>query len=111
MELTVTLDRRAFLAQAMHLGSIVLAGLLPFQVGCSRSETTCYDPELFSTPERSLRDSKGYVDRSPHGDTKQCSGCQFFRTGDPDSCGSCQILGGPVHARGHCDAWAARTSG
>jgi hypothetical protein len=107
----VTLDRRRLLLQAVHVGSIALAGSLASLVGCSRSESACYDAELLSTPDRSLRDSRHYADVSPHGGAMQCGGCQYFRTAGAEGCGSCQILGGPVSARGHCDAWVARAAG
>jgi hypothetical protein len=111
MEIDVRLNRRTLLVRASRVLSVALAGWLPFHVGCSRSETSCYDPELFSTPERAQRDAQGYVDISPHSDARQCSGCTFFQSDESEGCGRCQILGGPVRARGHCDAWAGRSSG
>jgi hypothetical protein len=110
MGLEMKLERRRLLLHALRFSFLSFIGLLPFQLGCSRSETACYDPELFSTPERSLRESRGYVDASPHADARQCGGCEFFRAGEPEGCGRCEILGGAVAARGYCDSWAARES-
>lgn len=88
------------------------AGLLsPFALGCTPAEPGCYDPELLSTPERSLRRARAYTDHSSHrgadGALQRCAGCQFFGAGGAvEGCGACQILGGPVSAAGRCDAWS-----
>ena len=106
MELT----RRELLERGQR-GALFLAGaLLTAAVGCSKNEPTCVDPDLLSTPERALRKSQAYVDDSPHGVEKNCSGCQFFSREGGAGCGQCQILGGPVHAGGHCSAWAEKTA-
>lgn len=95
---------------------IASAGLLPVAAGCSPSAPRCYDPELLSSGEASLRRTQGYVDVSTAvsatGDAKACEGCQFFRREvDGGDCGHCEILGGSVSAKGHCNGWSAKRSG
>jgi hypothetical protein len=99
-----------FALAGLSLGGGVLLGV----TGCSDASGGCVDAELLSTPERSLRKTQRYVDRSPHGAEQQCGGCQFFSATDQttdqttvtSACGTCRILGGPVSATGHCAAWA-----
>ena len=89
----------------------VAGSLLAGVSGCSDDAIECVDPELLSTPERALRVTQNYVNRSPHGEAKQCGACQFFRPKTAAGCGECQILAGPVSRTGHCDAWSqAKTS-
>lgn len=84
------------------------ASLVPVP-GCSGSDP-CAAADSLSTSQASLRTSFHYAPRSPHGEAKQCSQCQFFtiRVGDAQGCGDCEILQGPVNGRGHCESWTAR---
>ncbi len=102
----VCLTRRELLRRGRS-GILGLAGgLVVLPIACSKDERICVDPDFLSTPERALRTSQGYADRSPHGHEKSCSGCQFFTQEGEVGCGRCQILGGPVSSGGHCNAWA-----
>gem|GEM_PF-1014416 len=100
--------RRELLEQGQRGALCLAGGLLMAAFGCSKSEPSCVDPDLLSTPERALRKSQGYVDHSPHGREKNCAGCEFFRQEGEAGCGRCQILGGPVSAGGHCSAWSPK---
>lgn len=105
------IDRRTLLRRLAGLGAVAWVGVPgPSPLGCSGSEPTCYDPELLSTAEQSARRLRGYVDRSPQGESKRCGGCAFFESGEPADCGHCKILAGPVSAMGLCGAWADRTA-
>jgi hypothetical protein len=80
-------------------------------LGCHKAPTElrCDDVDALTPAERTLRlDTLGYVDRSPY-PAKVCEGCQLFRGGSPDACGSCSVLKGPVHAKGYCKSWIARS--
>ena len=105
--------RRAVLKAGSGTLVVTSLGASLFSPGCSGSAPQCFDPEMLSAGQRSLRAGQGYVDRStaqgPHGATRACSGCQFFEaSAETAACGRCQILGGPADARGHCKAWAER---
>ena len=54
-----------------------------------------------------MRAELHYVEASPD-PGKQCAGCAFF-SNLQGSCGTCQILNGPVNPNGHCDSWSARS--
>ena len=103
----MTRTRRQILLEIARLG---LAGMALFGwSGCSESDA-CFDPESWTTGEASLRASLHFAARSPHGEAKQCSGCEFFRpkADDGHACGDCQILQGAVNAKSHCDSWSAK---
>ena len=100
------ISRRDAMCRFARVGLSIGGGVLLGVTGCSDASGGCVDAELLSTPERSLRKTQRYVDRSPHGAEQQCVGCQFFSAVDSPACGTCRILGGPVSAMGHCDAWA-----
>ena len=115
-EVIVRSTRRSFLERAI---SVIVFSAVPAptaMLACSGEEPPCADPELLSTPERSLRRTRGYLEvsrtRAPDGSLRSCEDCQFFQR-EPESvhCGRCKILGGPVSATGHCDAWASRQVG
>ncbi|MBK7948839.1 MAG: high-potential iron-sulfur protein [Deltaproteobacteria bacterium] len=104
----MSFTRREVLVGGVGL-ALAGAGLVGMS-GCGDADP-CVDADALTTGQASLRASFHYEARSPHGDEKACSGCQFFaaRTEDALGCGSCQILQGPVNGRGHCDSWSART--
>jgi hypothetical protein len=106
------IDRRTLLRRLLGLGAVAWVGVpWPSPLGCSASEPTCYDPELLSTAEQSVRRVRGYVDRSPQAESRRCGGCAFFESsGELADCGHCKILGGPVSAMGLCSAWAEKTA-
>jgi hypothetical protein len=120
-EHALRIDRRTLLRRLAGLGAIAWVGVPgPSPLGCSGSEPTCYDPELLSTAEQSARKLRGYVDRSPQGESRRCGGCAFFEPGkfepggfepgERADCGHCKILAGPVSATGLCGAWAEKTA-
>ena len=100
------LRRRDFLEMAAPL---IVAAALPVTAGCGAPGSICSNEEILTTPERMLRVSHEYIESSPHGRGMSCARCQFFLAGPPETCGSCEILGGPINPAGHCDAWAEKT--
>lgn len=108
--------RRALLIWVAGLLPVSLAGTLSMStIGCSPSSALCYDPDLLSTPEKSLRTSLAFTDVSPFdgkdgGELKRCGGCQFFRAAAEEGCGECQILGGPVSAASVCNSWSIKAA-
>jgi hypothetical protein len=105
----MTFTRREVLITGAGLALCSGAALVGL-TGCGESDP-CVDADALTTGQASLRASFHYAARSPHGEAKQCAGCQFFsaQAGDANGCGTCQILQGPVNGRGHCDSWSART--
>ncbi len=70
---------------------------------------SCQDVSALSDAEKSARSALQYTDRSPNAD-KYCSICTFWRpASDPAQCGSCQLVKGPIHPKGYCTGFAAKT--
>lgn len=69
----------------------------------------CVDPDELSDAVQGMRDSLSYTDASSN-PQRACSGCTYFKPAKPgDACGHCEVLGGPVSAKGHCDSWTKRS--
>lgn len=69
---------------------------------------TCTDTSGLTDAEKQLRTQQEYTDHSPF-DDKTCANCRFFQAAQqPDSCGTCQVVKGPIHPEGHCKLWAAK---
>ena len=75
--------------------------------GCTKEEFSCNDISGLRRKDLELRTSLKYVDASPHGETKNCTNCEFFVKGDKNQCGKCTLVQGPIHPQGYCGAWAA----
>ena len=103
MVVAVLWTRREWLAR---MALAPLAAALPV-AGCGDAWPSCNDPDSLTTPQRQIRESFEYADRSPHGEAKRCAGCRFFETRGEGSCGHCPILNGPVSPAGHCNSWSA----
>ncbi|MBM4218481.1 MAG: hypothetical protein FJ171_02355 [Gammaproteobacteria bacterium] len=90
------LTRRHFVFRAALLG---IAGVAFTRA--AQAAGSCVTPE-----SESLRASLNYVGTAAD-PSVACARCAFFTAdaaGGP--CGTCQILGGPVDATGHCDSFS-----
>jgi len=92
-------NRRRFLTTTAHLPlGFMIAGAVSAQ---------CVDEEELSDSVLGMRESLEYTDVAP--DAKQtCSACSFFHAGTAGGCGNCEVLTGPVNAKGHCVSWTKR---
>jgi uncharacterized paraquat-inducible protein A len=69
------------------------------------ARAACVDPDELSDAVQGMRDSLSYTDAAADAQ-RACRGCTYFKPAKPsDACGHCEVLGGPVSARGHCDSW------
>lgn len=94
------IDRRKLLVRGMQL---------PFVLVLARAaDAACMDPEELSDTVQAMRDSLEYTDAAS--DPKQaCGGCSYFKAEKTGaSCGNCELLRGPVSAKGHCVSWTKR---
>jgi hypothetical protein len=97
-----SMTRRTYLTV---LGS---AALVPIVAACSGGANKCEDTSSLTPAELQLRQSLQYTTVSPHAD-KRCDNCQPFVAGpDPQSCGTCAIVKGPIDPKGYCNSWAAK---
>src|SRR5262245_29572654 len=89
--------RRGFL-QAGAAGATTLL----LQVGCRPKVFVCNDAPNLSPEESSGRGAVNYSDVAPD-PAKDCSKCRRFVAGPSnDSCGTCQVVKGPIHPKGTC---------
>lgn len=100
------LSRREMLGHTVQLAVI---GSVPVLLnGCTKPDFRCEDVSGLSEDAAELRAALEYQDRSPHGETKKCSNCAFFKAGKENECGRCTLLKGPIHPLGYCNSWAAK---
>lgn len=94
-------DRRKFMARGLQASALIFVG--------ASAGATCVDPDELSDSVQSMRESLEYTDSAP--DAKQsCKRCSFFKAAKPsDACASCEVLGSPVSATGHCVSWTKRS--
>jgi High potential iron-sulfur protein len=94
-------NRRKFLACGVQLPAAVLF---------VRTATgACVDPDDLSASVQGMRESLEYTDAASQS-TQACGGCSFFKPKKAgDSCGHCEVLGGPVDVKGHCVSWTKRS--
>lgn len=101
-----TFSRREMLGYTVHLTVI---GSTPILLSaCTKPEFHCEDASSLSEDDAELRFALEYQDRSPHGETKNCATCAFYKAGNENECGQCTLVKGPIHPQGYCNSWAAR---
>ena len=71
---------------------------------------TCTDTTGLTEQEIAARTNLNYVDESPM-EGKDCENCALYVVAaEGAQCGTCQTIKGPIHPRGYCDIWTARTA-
>jgi hypothetical protein len=120
-------SRRGFLKRAAFIGAagLMTPGLLsacsnegsaertdPDPSGNSMEQgaevtTACPATAELSAQDKATRQSLNYVDESPEPE-KFCTNCRFFKQpAATGACGGCEIVGGPIAAKGYCNTWVA----
>jgi hypothetical protein len=102
--------------------AIALSGLgaITFLSGCGRKKEEpeetkktsepCSDLSGLSESEKETRDLYRYVSNSPHED-KKCHLCNYFiPPAGGSTCGTCQIVKGPINPNGYCTSWVKKIS-
>lgn len=92
--------------QLLRCGSLLPVAALPLLQGCGGGAGRCVDPDMLSRGEQQMRKTREYTANSASAQ-ENCASCQFFRRDKAGECGDCEILDGPVNARGYCNSWAA----
>jgi hypothetical protein len=89
------------------LTAVASAGLSA--CGKKTEPDSCNDVGALSEPEKMARSALQYVDKSPHAD-KRCELCSLYQpAADVAQCGGCQIVKGPIHPKGYCTGFVAKT--
>lgn len=95
--------RSALGALALPLAVVPVALL-----GCSKA-LKCDDTSALPPDAKKARvDVAGYVERSTDV-MKTCERCTHFAAGGEDQCGTCKIVEGPIHPKGTCKLFVAKT--
>jgi hypothetical protein len=100
-------DRRAFLRSAVTLGAAAGAASLLAACGKGGGALVCTDVAGLAPAEAATRTSLQYVEASAD-PTKLCSGCVLYVAGQPNACGGCQVVKGPINPGGYCASWAKK---
>ncbi|MGB5286309.1 MAG: high-potential iron-sulfur protein [Polyangiales bacterium] len=101
-----TLTRREMLGHGLRLA--VIGSTPALLSACKKPELHCEDASGLSEADLVLRTQLEYRDLSPHGESKNCESCAFYRAGEKNACGRCTLVKGPIHPLGYCDSWAAK---
>jgi hypothetical protein len=120
-------SRRGFLKRVVFIGAagLIVPGLLsacsnegsvertePDPSGNAMEQgaevtTACPATAELSAQDKATRQSLNYVDESPEPE-KFCANCRFFKQpAATAACGGCEIVGGPIAAKGYCNTWVA----
>lgn len=103
------IDRRSLLRRAGGgLALLVLAPLAAATEGCGKKELSCADTAGLSFADAQTRTTLAYTDHALD-PNKPCRACRQFRSAGERSCGSCEVVKGPINPGGGCRSWAART--
>ncbi len=100
------------LSRRTALGWLAVAPAMTMLSACGKKTEpdSCQDVSALSDAEKTGRTALQYSDRSQLAD-KYCSICNFWRApSDPAQCGSCQLVKGPIHPKGYCTAFAAKST-
>jgi len=72
-------------------------------------DLSCTDTSGLNEAQIQTRQGQNYVDSSPNPD-QNCANCTFYQAPSQEgTCGTCQVIAGPIHPEGYCDLWAAQT--
>ncbi|MDB4971878.1 MAG: hypothetical protein JWN48_219 [Myxococcaceae bacterium] len=70
---------------------------------------SCQDVSALNDADKAARSALQYTDRGPEAQ-RVCSVCTYYvAPKDPAECGSCKLIKGPVHPKGYCSGFAAKT--
>jgi hypothetical protein len=94
------LNRRSFLVRSLQIPCALLVA--------DAAAGACVNPDELSDSVQSMRESLEYTDAASD-PNQACKGCALFMAAkDKAGCGYCEVLAGPVDAKGHCVSWTKR---
>ena len=82
--------------------------VLPLAACKGSMRFTCTDTKGLTQAEIDVRSNLGYVDVSQSKE-KHCEDCVQWIPPKDEGCGGCKIMKGPVHPRGTCRVFAAKS--
>jgi hypothetical protein len=105
-----TLTRRDFLARAVALG-VMASGTAAILAACEKGggdeALSCSDVSGLTEIQTQTRTALQYVEASTE-EGKSCTNCsQFVAPAEAGSCGTCNLVAGPINPQGYCVSWVA----
>ena len=77
--------------------------------GAAGGELSCNDTAGLEQQQIKVRESLNYTDSTPK-PGKTCDNCQLYKPpAEQGTCGGCQTVPGPIHPKGYCTAWVAKS--
>lgn len=76
------------------------------EAGTAPATVDCTDLSGLTDADIKQRESVSYVEKSTEAE-KNCLNCRFWQPNatDPNACGGCQLIKGPVNPQGYCKSW------
>jgi hypothetical protein len=112
------MTRKEFMRKLSMLGA-GFVGAFSFLSSCKKSDKgeqeakkeitddPCGDLSALTEDEKATRDVFEYVAQSPYPE-KLCDNCALWVEPEGENfCGGCEIMAGPIHPKGYCNAWIA----
>jgi High potential iron-sulfur protein len=100
------MPRRAVLHRA-----VATLGVFGALAACKKKPLVCEGLPGLTADELQLRKTLQYADASPQ-PGKTCTNCTLFVAAkEPDTCGACKVLHGPVHPNGWCKIFVLKPEG
>ena len=104
------IGRRALLERTVFLPVLAAGAGLALTACGEDEELTCTDTSGLSEAELAMRQQQEYTDSTPYPE-KTCDNCQLFQAPSREgTCGGCQVIKGPIHPKGYCKLWVAKTT-
>jgi hypothetical protein len=71
---------------------------------------SCDDVSGLNEADKAARAALQYTDKSPDV-ARVCSVCTYYQPAqDPAQCAACKLIKGPIHPKGFCTGFAAKTT-
>lgn len=77
------------------------------QMGCSK-KASCLDVTGLSPDEVRMRQEIAAYAEVAQDPAKKCNACTQWVPGQPDACGGCKVVKGPINAEGSCKLFVAK---
>lgn len=92
------IDRRQALR---HLAVLSLGATMPAALSACSKKPSCLDTSGLTADESAQRNAAAYAEQAMDA-SKRCALCVQFVPGQPNACGSCKVVKGPINPDGTC---------
>ncbi|HKI77075.1 MAG TPA: high-potential iron-sulfur protein [Ignavibacteriaceae bacterium] len=76
----------------------------------SKNNDPCNDINDLTQQERQVREAYQYTSKSSK-PGQNCANCNYYQIANPgETCGTCQVVKGPINPKGHCTIWTKKLS-